>query len=140
MGYPSLTDEASMLEGQRLAHPLEALKEAVTLNDIVVANQSVREVRLEKPVRDYILQLVQATREDPRLRLGSSPRGSLALYRIVQSLAFCSARDYVLPDDVQEMAVQVLAHRLVLDTKSKYAGVSKEQIVREILGKTKVPT
>jgi MoxR-like ATPase len=140
VGYPSLEDEGNILEGQRLAHPLDSLTEAVTLEDIVTAHRSVREVRVEKPVRDYILRLVQATREDARLKLGSSPRGSLALYRVVQALAFCSGRDYALPDDVQELAVQVLAHRLVLDTKSKYAGVSKEQVVREILAATRVPT
>ena len=97
------------------------------------------EVRVEKPVLDYILALITATRQDPRLRLGSSPRGSLAMYRMAQSLAFARGREYALPDDIQELAVPVLAHRLVLETKTKYSGTSKEDIVRELLAKTKVP-
>ena len=139
LGYPRLEDEALILEGQKRAHPLDSLASVVSLEDIMEANRGVREVRVEKPVVDYILAMVDATRKDPRLRLGSSPRGSLAMYRSVQSLAFTKGRDYVLPDDVQQLAVPVLAHRLVLETKTKYSGTSKEDIVRELLNRTKVP-
>jgi len=140
LGYPSLDDEIAVLEGQRRAHPLEGLETQVELDAISTSQAAVREVRLEKPITAYIMALVGATREDPRLRLGSSPRGSLALYRTAQALAYCSGRDYALPDDVQALAVGVLAHRLVLDTKAKYSGVTRESIVEEILGRLKVPT
>lgn len=139
LGYPRMADEALILEGQKTAHPLDALEAVVSLDDIVAANAAVREVRVEKPVVEYILQLIDATRKETRLRLGSSPRGSLALYRLAQSLAFARGREYVLPDDIQELAVPVLAHRLVLETKTKYSGTSKEDIVRELLANTKVP-
>ncbi len=140
LGYPSVQDEIAVMEGQRRAHPLDTLESLVGLDAIDASQVAVREVRLEKPITDYIMALVQATRQDPRLRLGSSPRGSLALYRTAQALAYCSGRDYVLPDDVQSLAVGVLAHRLVLDTKARYSGVTRESILEEILGRLKVPT
>jgi MoxR-like ATPase len=140
MGYPTRQDEASILEGQRQRHPLEDLKEAIQLGELLEVQKSVREVRVEPPVLEYLLSLIEATRGDARLRLGSSPRGSLAYYRVCQSWAFCQGRDYVIPDDLQRMAEPVLAHRLVLDTKTKYSGVSKEQIIAEILKKVPVPT
>jgi len=139
LGYPRPEDECLILEGQRRAHPLESLTDVTSLEEILATHTAVREVRVEKPVLDYILALVGATRQDPRLRLGSSPRGSLALYRMAQSLAFVRGREYALPDDIQELAVAVLAHRLVLETKTKYSGTSKEDIVRELLASTKVP-
>lgn len=140
MGYPTRQDEASILEGQRQRHPLEDLKEAIQLGELLEVQKSVREVRVEPPVLEYLLSLIEATRGDARLRLGSSPRGSLAYYRVCQSWAFCQGRDYVIPDDLQRMAEPVLAHRLVLDTKTKYSGVSKEQIIAEILKKVPVST
>ncbi len=140
MGYPTRQDEASILEGQRQRHPLEDLEEAIQLGELLEVQKSVREVRVEAPVLEYLLSLIEATRADARLRLGSSPRGSLAYYRVCQSWAFCQGRDYVIPDDLQRMAEPVLAHRLVLDTKTKYSGVSKEHIIAEILKKVPVPT
>lgn len=139
MGYPTRQDEAAILEGQRQQHPLERLQGAIELPELLQVQEQVRAVRLEKPVLDYLLGLIEATRQDSRLRLGSSPRGSLALYRVAQAWAFCHGRDYVLPDDLQRLAEPVLAHRLVLDTKTKYSGVSKEQIVAELLKKVAVP-
>jgi MoxR-like ATPase len=139
MGYPAREDEASILEGQRKAHPLEALQSAISLDELLEVQNQVRVVRVEKDVLHYLLGLVEATRGESRLRLGSSPRGSLALYRVAQSWAFCQGRDFVTPDDVQRCAEPVLAHRLVLDTKTKYSGISKEQIVADLLKKVAVP-
>ncbi|MGE0490253.1 MAG: AAA family ATPase [Vulcanimicrobiota bacterium] len=138
MGYPSLEDELSVLEGQRRAHPLDSLEVAAKLEEVIEAQAAVREVKVAPEVSRYILGLVHATREEPRLKLGSSPRGALALYRSSQARAFTQGRDYVLPDDVKALAMAVLAHRLVLDTKSKYSGVSKATITQELLEKVPV--
>jgi MoxR-like ATPase len=140
MGYPQINDEAAILTGQRKRHPLDELKPVISLAEILETQAAVREVRVEKPVLDYLLTLIHSTRNDSRLRLGSSPRGSLALYRLSQALAYTKMRDYVTPDDIQELAVPVLAHRLVLQTKSKYSGVSKEDVVRDLLEQIPVPT
>lgn len=139
MGYPAPEDEAQILEGQRRQHPLEAMQPCLSLPELLQAQEEVRAVRVEKPVLDYLLAMITATRTDARLRLGSSPRGSLAFYRVAQAWAYCRGRDYVIPDDLQQLAEPVLAHRLVLDTKTKYSGTSKEQIVGELLKKVPVP-
>lgn len=140
MGYPLPEDEANILSGQRQRHPLDDLQPVVSLEEILAIQKLVREVRVEKPLLDYLLAVISATRNDGRLRLGSSPRGSLALYRLCQALAYYDGRDYVTPDDVQELAVPVVAHRLVLQTKSKYSGISKEDVVQDILQQLAVPT
>jgi MoxR-like ATPase len=140
LGYPERTDEREILEGQKELHPLESLAPVATLEEVVQAQQEVRRVRVGEPVVEYILALVEATRKDVRLKLGVSPRGSLALYRAVQARAYAEGRDYALPDDVKELAVPVLAHRLVRDTKAKYSGVTKEGIVEDLLGRLPVPT
>ncbi len=140
LGYPDPDDELEVLEGQRVRHPLDGLEPVATLEEVVQAQEEVRQIRLERPVSRYILELVHATRSEPRLKLGSSPRGALALYRVAQALAMCDGRDYVLPDDVKRLSGPVLGHRLLLDTKSKYSGTSKESIVTDLLEQIKVPT
>lgn len=139
MGYPPREEEKLVLLAQQKQHPLAELKAAVTLEEIRKAHDQVRDIRVEDAAVEYIMRLVEETRNEARLKLGSSPRGSLALFRSAQALAFVDGRDYVRPDDIKELAVPVLAHRLVLGTKARYAGLSKAEIVREILEKTEVP-
>lgn len=139
LGYPAAREEKEILLGQKLKHPLETLRPQVQLAEVEAAQIKVREVNVEEPVVDYILALVHATRQEPRLKLGVSPRGSLALFRTAQAWAWAEGRDYVLPDDIKTLALPVLAHRLVLDTKARYAGVSKEAVVAELLSGIKVP-
>ncbi len=135
LGYPDRDHELAVLEAQRQQHPLERLEAVTDLDEVMHAQEAVRQVRVERPVSEYILSLVQATREDPRLKLGSSTRGALALYRTAQALAWCEGRDYVLPDDIKRLSREVLAHRVMLDTKSRYSGVSREDLVAEIVGR-----
>ncbi|MGI5844540.1 MAG: AAA family ATPase [Candidatus Xenobium sp.] len=136
LGYPDRDHELAVLEAQRQQHPLEELEAVTDLDEVMGAQEAVRQVRVERPISEYILALVQATREDPRLKLGSSTRGALALYRTAQALAWCEGRDYVLPDDVKTLSIEVLAHRVMLETKSRYSGVSREALVAEIVGRT----
>lgn len=139
LGYPPVADELDILERHHLGDPLERLEPVVSLEEIAVAQQVTRNVRVERPVAEYILALVHGTREDPRVKLGVSTRGALALYRVAQALAVGRGRDFVLPDEVKEMALEVLSHRIVRDTKAKYSGVTKEQIIGEIIARTRVP-
>lgn len=140
LGYPDRGYELTVLEAQRTHHPLERLESVTDLAEVMLAQETVREVRVERPVSEYILSLVHATREDARLKLGVSTRGALAMYRTAQAWAWCAGRDYVLPDDVKGLAVEVLAHRLVLDTKAKYSGVTRESIMAEVVGRVPVAT
>lgn len=139
LGYPRAKEEKEILLGQKERHPLDTLGSVVTLEEVEGARKEVKEVGFEEPVVDYLLAIVEASRSDPRLKLGVSPRGSLAMFRAAQALAWARGRDYVRPDDIKELAVPVLAHRLVLDTKAKYGGVSKADVVGELVGTVKVP-
>ena len=95
-------------------------------------------VRVEPGIARYIVALAGATRSHTSLKMGSSPRGTLIHFRTTQARAYLSGRDYAIPEDVKDTAVSVLAHRLALDTKAKYSGVAKEDVVREILEKVSV--
>ncbi|MEQ8167931.1 MAG: MoxR family ATPase [Candidatus Eremiobacterota bacterium] len=139
LGYPSLEQELQVLYSQHKEHPLNKITSVTTKDEIIHIQTMVREVKVKEPVAKYILDIIDNTRHDQRLKLGVSPRGSLMLYRISQAVALMKGRDYVLPDDIKNMAVEVLAHRLVLETKVKYSGVSKEEIIEDILEHTKVP-
>ncbi len=139
MGYPGRDSEIEVLFSQRDHHPFEDLKPVVSGEQIIAMQEQVRRVKVETAVADYIVRLVEFTRGDVRLRLGISPRGSLALYRSAQASALMQGRDYVVPDDVRALAPAVLAHRIVLDTKAKYGGLRNEQIIQEAMEKTPVP-
>ena len=139
MGYPDRQSEIQVLVSHQDHHPYDDLKPVVTCGQIIAMQQQVRRVRVEPAVADYVVRLVECTRGDPRLRLGVSPRGSLALYRAAQAAALMAGRDFVVPDDVRLLAIPVLAHRIVADTKAKYGGLRNDQIIQEALDKTAVP-
>jgi MoxR-like ATPase len=99
---------------------------------------AVRSVKVDPRIAGYIVDLAEATRHHGYLKMGCSPRGTLMLFRMAQAHAFFSRRDYAIPEDVKAVAVCTLAHRLALDTKAKYSGIAKEDVVREILSKVPV--
>lgn len=139
MGYPDPEAELLMLGGQKTAHPLEALESVADFKDLLKMREQVRAVELSEDVGRYILALIQATRNEPRLKLGSSPRGSLALYKACQARAFFEGREYVVPDDVKFLTGPVLAHRLILETKTRYSGDTAHSILEELLDSLAVP-
>jgi MoxR-like ATPase len=139
MGYPDNEHELEMLFSQHSIHPFESLKAVVDCAEILRLQAAVRAIRLDRSIAEYVLRLVNATREDPRIRLAASPRGSLALYRASQARALLEGRDHVLPEDVRVLAVTVLAHRLMLDTKARYGGARAEQVIEDALESVPVP-
>jgi MoxR-like ATPase len=96
-------------------------------------------VAVERTIGRYVVALAEATRRHPQVKLGCSPRGSLMLFRAAQARALLSGRRFVVPEDVKAQAVPVLAHRLGLDTKARYGGVSKDDVVRQVLDTVAVP-
>lgn len=114
VGYPSPGDEKRLLQGGTLAERLESVKPALTPEEVVRIQDAVGAVRVEEPLLDYVVALAKATREDPRVRLGLSPRGSQALCHAAKACAAVEGRDYCVPDDIKRVAVPVIAHRLVL--------------------------
>ncbi|MCK5805408.1 MAG: MoxR family ATPase [Lentisphaeria bacterium] len=139
MGYPDADAEMAIVLDQRQTHPLESIRAVASTEDIVRVQQAVRDVAVEATVVRYITELVRATREESRLQLGASPRASLVLFRTCQALALMRDRDYVTPDDVKELAVVVIAHRLMLETKASYSGVKKSDVVNDLLETLKPP-
>ena len=139
LGYPTSHFEVQMMERQRLAHPLESLEQVVDVAELEQAQSAVRRVRLSSEITHYIVELVNATRGHPELYLGASPRGSLALYRSAQAKAAMQARDYVLPDDVKELAIPAVAHRLIVGSAARIRDVDAREIVRELVHELPVP-
>jgi MoxR-like ATPase len=139
LGYPSLTEEAKMLDRLRLGHPIDELEPVVTAADVLACQQAVREIYVDPKVQRYLLQIVQATREHEDVQLGGSPRASLALFRTAQALAAIGGRNFALPDDVKRMAPAVLGHRLILRPESRLRKVTAAAVVNDILMDTPVP-
>lgn len=139
LGYPDMEHELEVLYSQNDHHPLDDLTPVVTCDEVLELQQRVRSIRVEKAVAEYVLQIIHQSRRDPRLRLGISPRGSLALYRTAQARALIDDRDYVLPEDVRALAGPVLAHRMLLDTKARYGGSSAQTVVDELLAQVPPP-
>ncbi|HOD50674.1 MAG TPA: MoxR family ATPase [Candidatus Hydrogenedentes bacterium] len=140
LGYPEADAEVSILYAQAESHPLERISSVLTREDVIAMQRAVRKVSVEHSVSRYVVEIVRRTRESELLKLGVSPRGSLMLFRAAQAAAFIDNRGYVIPDDVQRLAPAVLAHRMVLTSKAKYAGTTKKEIIRELLEEVRVPT
>jgi MoxR-like ATPase len=139
LGYPTLEQELAILDGQQRVHPLEALPTVTAVADLLAAQARVREVYVDDLVRRYIVTLVRQTRRHSELRLGASPRGSLALFQAAQAWAALDGRDYALPDDVKAVAAATLSHRLIGRSWSESDAHAGREVVGELLRATPVP-
>jgi len=139
IGYPELDQELLMMADQESVHPLERVGRVMDTESLIALQKKVKTIDVEDSVLEYIVRIVAKTRVEPRLRLGASPRGSLDLRRSAQAVALLAGRDAVRPDDIQRMAVPVLAHRLLVEVKAKHAGVTGERVVNDILESEPVP-
>jgi MoxR-like ATPase len=139
LGYPSKTDEASMLEAQRMVHPVHEITQIVTVEELLDAQEQVKSVYVDDLVKEYIVSLVDASRHHPDVYLGASPRGSLALYKTAQAHAAVTGRDYVIPDDVKALAETTLAHRLIISPAARIKNVDPREVVQELLDSVPVP-
>lgn len=139
LGYPSRDDEMRVLNEQRLSHPLETVHSVITLGQLLDIQHSVREMFVHEAVREYMVDVVRATRESNQLIMGSSPRGSLYLMRGAQAMAALNGNDYVRPDDVKAVAPAILAHRVIPRAEVKVRGASTEQVIERILDAVPAP-
>jgi MoxR-like ATPase len=138
LGYPQQIEEIVILDEQKRAHPLDNIEEVLTVDDLREMQAAVREVYVDSTVSDYIVRLVNGTRNHPDVYLGASPRGSIALYRAGQALAGLLGRDYVIPDDIKALSEPALAHRLIIKTSSSIHDVQAGQVIRELLESTAI--
>lgn len=139
LGYPAPSEEITVLTSQQHEHPLSNTYQVVSVQELLAAQQAVREVYVAEEVKRYIIDLVNATRQHPDVYLGSSPRGSLALFRTSQARAAMAGRDYVVPDDVKALAEVTLAHRIIVGPAARIKDISSRTIVQDILAATPVP-
>ena len=139
LGYPDETSENAMLVRFERSDPLDTLESVVSPEDILAMQSRVREVRVENSVRQYVVNVCRATRLHDDILLGASPRATMALYRTCQARAAIDGRDFVIPDDVKEMAPHVLTHRLVVNPQTRLRGRSSEDVAREVVNTVPVP-
>jgi MoxR-like ATPase len=139
IGYPPLSEEATMLAEQTADPPLEGLEPVANAADAVALADEAKAIFVEDSLHRYVVALLRATRGDSRLYLGASPRAGIALLRVAKARALADSRGFLEPDDVKAVAVAVLAHRLILAPEARATGLTGEQIVRETLAKTPVP-
>jgi MoxR-like ATPase len=136
MGYPHEAEEIQFLRNTRKIHPIETIGQVVDGADILTFAEQIGDVTVDETLEHYILSLIGATRNHPDLALGASPRGSLALYKASQAMAALRGRNYVIPDDVKQLAPLLLTHRLIVRPESQLRGRSAATVLDEILERT----
>ncbi|MEZ5099847.1 MAG: MoxR family ATPase [Thermoleophilia bacterium] len=139
IGYPPLAEEARMLAEQTREEPLDALQPVASAEQILAAIAAARDVYVEESLNAYVVQLLRASRADPRVYLGASPRSGIALLRVAKARALVEGRDHVQPEDVKAIAAPVLAHRLILAPEARASGLEPAGLVGELLDRTPVP-
>ncbi len=139
LGYPSMTDEVLIMEGQQRQHPIETLQAVTGPAEIVSMQQAVKEIYVEPLVKQYIVNIVDATRHHPSVYLGASPRGSLALLRTCQARALLDGRNFVLQDDVKELAYATLGHRIIIAPAARVKNATPREVVEQTLERIPVP-
>lgn len=139
LGYVSAAEEVAILTAQQHNHPIDKLKPAATLADVIALKHAVENIRISDELKRYAVDLVAVTRTASGVQLGASPRASIALMKISQALALFDGFDFVTPEQVQSLAVPVIAHRLVLEPQARFSGVTARGVVEEAVKKLKVP-
>ena len=140
LGYVDGDTEAEVLAAQELGHPLARLSAVATREEVIALKDRVRRVRMADELRHYVVELVRRTRSAPQVQLGCGPRASIALAHAAKALALFDGEEYVRPEHVHELAVTVLAHRMVLDPQAKFAGATGQALVADVLREVKVPS
>ena len=139
LGYIVPEEEVNLLAAQLQHHPMQALQPCVSLDSIAHLRTAVKQVRVSAEILRYLVDIVNATRSFPGIQLGASPRASLAFMKIAQALAFFDGYEFVTPDHIQELAIPILAHRLVLDPQARFSGKTLQGTIEDILKTIAVP-
>jgi MoxR-like ATPase len=140
LGYVAPEDEVEILSAQAQRHPIDMLTACISIEDVLDIRRRATGVRMSDELKRYVVDVVRATRAATGVQLGASPRASLALMKASQALALTEGREFVVPEDVREMAVPVIAHRMVAEPQARFAGVTTAGIVEEILSKVPSPS
>ncbi len=139
LGYPSMTDEITILDRQQHSHPVDDLDQVIEANELIRLQESIKDIYVDPLVKQYIVSIVDATRNHPAVYLGASPRGSLALFRTSQARALLHDRDFVLPDDIKVLAVPTLAHRVIVNPSERVKDITQRRVVEDAISSVAVP-
>ena len=139
LGYVQPADEVAVLTAQANNHPLDALASCVTLADVTALKHAAQNIRISDELKRYVVDLVGATRAANGVQLGASPRASIALMKAAQALALFDGLEFVTPEQIQELAVPVIAHRLVMQPQARFSGLTARSVVEDVVKKIKVP-
>ncbi|PKR76675.1 AAA family ATPase [Halalkalibacillus sediminis] len=139
LGYPSAEEEVLMLERTSMKHPIDTIDPVMQKEELTQLQEDVSQVHVGKNIKEYIVKIVNNTRNHPMFYLGASPRASIALMKASKAYAFIQGRDYVIPDDVKFMAPHVLSHRLLISSEAKFEGKTSTSILEDLVSKTIIP-
>jgi MoxR-like ATPase len=139
LGYPDFLEEMSIIEQQERTHPIDALRAVAGPGEVLRLQEAAKSVYVDQLVRQYVVRLVEATRNHPDIALGASPRASLGLFRAARALALVQNREYVIPDDIKTLAQAVVAHRLILAPSARMRGLRSADVVSDLLNSVAVP-
>ncbi|ADL68049.1 AAA family ATPase [Thermoanaerobacterium thermosaccharolyticum] len=139
LGYPDIKHEIEMLKRFEALDPLEDLKPVVSIMEILKMQNEVKSVYVDDSILDYIITIVNNTRNLSTVLLGASPRAAISLMKASQAKAFIEGRNYVLPDDVKYLSVPVLSHRIILKNEARFNNLDERSVIKDILNATKVP-
>src|SRR6266542_6127798 len=137
LGYVQPAEEVATLTAQQHIHPLEELKPCASLAEVLALRRAVQDVRISEELKRYVVALVGASRSAAGVQLGASPRASLALMKAAQALAFFDGLEFVTPEQIQEVAVSIIAHRLVMEPQARFSGQTARGVVEEVVKKIK---
>jgi len=139
MGYLAPTEEVKVITDQKIEHPIESLQPVLSLEEVLELQKKVKHIEISSHVLEYIVQLVAATRNKEEIKLGASPRASIALMKAGCAWALLEGRDYVIPEDVVKLLPYVLKHRIILHPKVSIMGKTAEQVIADLVSKTPIP-
>ena len=139
LGYVQPAEEVAILTAQEKNHPLDQLSPCASLVDVLALKHAAQNIRISDELKRYVVDLVGATRSAGGVQLGASPRASIALMKAAQALALFDGLDFVTPEQIQELAVSVFAHRLVMEPQARFSGLTTRSVVEDVIRKTKVP-
>jgi MoxR-like ATPase len=139
LGYVEPAEEVAILNAQEHNHPLHQLKPCVSMAEVVALKHAVEQMRISDELKRYVVDLVGATRRASGVQLGASPRASLTLMKTAQAMALFDGQEFVTPEQIQELAVPVIAHRLVMEPQARFSGLTARNVVEDVLKKIRVP-
>lgn len=139
MGYPTKSEEFEVLTLAEKERPIHKIESVISKEELAELQDEIQTVYVDETIKNYIIDITSKTRKHPSVYLGASPRASIALMKAAQAYAYILGRDYIIPDDIQYLAVYTLAHRIILRSEAKFEGKSSEDIIGEIISRTSVP-